>query len=97
MKIFTTTQPKLDFRQKKGGAPQIREKFNQLRFGSNFQGNLRPIKGCDYGENLPHPPKLKLNFKQKREAPQIRQKFNQLGFGSNFQGNPRPMKEWNWG
>ena len=29
-----------------GGAPQIRQKFNQLRFGSKFQGNLRPTKDC---------------------------------------------------
>ena len=26
--------------QKKGGTTQIRQKFNQLQFGSNFQGTL---------------------------------------------------------
>ena len=52
---FYPPQPKLDFRQKKASTPQIREKFNQLGFGSNFQGNLKTIKDCDYGENLPHP------------------------------------------
>ena len=40
---------------KKGGAPQIRQKFNQLGFVSNFQGNLRPIKYYDLWWNiLPH-------------------------------------------
>ena len=33
--------------KKGGGAPQIRQKFNQLRFVSNFQGNLRPMKDFD--------------------------------------------------
>ena len=31
-----------------GGTPQIRQKFNQLGFGSHFQGALRPIKDCDW-------------------------------------------------
>merc|ERR1711867_272542 len=33
--------------KKRGGVPQIRQKINQLGFGSNFQGNLRPTKDCD--------------------------------------------------
>ena len=37
---------------KKGGAPQIRQKFNQLGFVSNFEGNLRPIKGCDWRRKI---------------------------------------------
>ena len=52
--------------KKEGGKPHNRQKFNQLGFGSNFQGNLKPIQDCDYGENLPHPNKPKLNFKQKK-------------------------------
>ena len=41
-------KPKLDLKAKKrGGAPQIRQKFNQLRFGSNCQGKLRLIKDWD--------------------------------------------------
>ena len=47
-KIASSPQPKLNFRQNRvGEAPQIRQKFNQLGFGSNFQGNLRPIKDLD--------------------------------------------------
>ena len=34
--------------KKRGGAPQIRQKFKQLGFVTNVQGNLRPIKGCDW-------------------------------------------------
>ena len=44
------------------------QKFNQLGFSSNFQGNLRPIKDCDYVENLPHPPIPKLDFRLKRRG-----------------------------
>ena len=33
IKNFTPPEPKLDFRQKTGGAPQIRQKINQLKFG----------------------------------------------------------------
>ena len=33
---------------KKGGSLKIRQTFNLLRFGSNFQGNLRPTKDCDW-------------------------------------------------
>ena len=33
--------------KKRGGAPQIRQKFNQLGFGSKFQDNLRPTKDWD--------------------------------------------------
>ena len=41
-------QPKLEFRPKRGGGPpQIRQKFNQLGFGSNFQVNPRPMKDFD--------------------------------------------------
>ena len=31
-----------------GGAPQIRQKFNQLGFGCNFQDNSRPKKEWDW-------------------------------------------------
>ena len=49
MKKITFPQPKLNFRPKKrGGALQIRQKFNQLGLISNFQGKLRPITGCDW-------------------------------------------------
>ena len=49
MKIFTLPlQPKFYFWKKKGGPPQIRQKFNQLGFFSNFQGNLRQQKDCDW-------------------------------------------------
>ena len=35
---FYPQKPKLDFRQKRGGEPpKIRQKFNQLGFGSNIQ------------------------------------------------------------
>ena len=39
-------KPKTGSYAKKGEAPQIRQKFNQLGFGSNFQGNLRPKNDC---------------------------------------------------
>ena len=53
-------KPKLDFRQKGGGAPQIRQKYNELGFGSKFQGNLRQQIIAIRGENLP--PQAKTRF-----------------------------------
>ena len=34
--------------KKRGGALQIGQKINQLGIGSNFQGNPRPTKDCDW-------------------------------------------------
>ena len=43
-KIFTPPKPKSDFLVKGGvKPPKINQKLNQLRFGSNFQGKIKPI------------------------------------------------------
>ena len=45
-KFFTPPKPKSDFLAKKEGGrkpPKISQKLNQLSFGSNFQGKLKPI------------------------------------------------------
>ena len=44
-KNFTLPKLKTYFLAKKGGGktPQTNTKLNQLRFGSNFQGKLKPI------------------------------------------------------
>ena len=65
-------QPKFDFRHKKRGTFQIREKYNQLRFGSNFQGNLRPIKDGDWRLKFLSPLSQNLNLGKKQgEGKQI--------------------------
>ena len=44
MKNVTPPKPKPDFLAKKGvKLPKISQKLNQLGFGSNFQGKLKPI------------------------------------------------------
>ena len=68
VKIFNTppppSQPKLNFRQRRGASPN-EEKFNQLRFGSKFWGNLRPTKDCYYRWKSP-PPQAKSQFWAKK-------------------------------
>ena len=54
--------------KKVGDHLQIRQNFNQLGFGSNFQGNLGPIKDCDWRWKFP-PPWQKLDFRQKGGHP----------------------------
>ena len=55
--IFTLAKPKTDFLAKKRGvnSPKISQKLNQLGFGSNFQGKLKPINEQSWWQNsLPH-------------------------------------------
>ena len=55
------TSAKKKFLTKKGGKdPKIRKKLNQLRFGSNFQGKLKPINDQNFTQ-----PMEKSNFLQK--------------------------------
>ena len=43
-KKFYPPKPKTDFWAKRGvKPPKINQKLNQVRFGSNFQGELKPI------------------------------------------------------
>ena len=66
MKNFAPYQPKLDFWQRREETTPVRQKLNQLEFGSNFQGNLRPIKDCDWREKSAPPLKPKLLVRQKK-------------------------------
>ena len=87
-------QPKLDFRQKKGGEhPKLGKNSTNSDLAQNFRVTSDQQKIVIKGENLP-PPLSQNSILGKKwgGAPQIRQKFNQLGFGSNFQGNLRPIK-----
>ena len=71
---------------KKGGRlPKIRQKFNQLWFGSNFQGNLRPIKYCDCRWKSPPSPKPKLDFRLKRGGhPKLGKNLTNSDFAQTF-------------
>ena len=80
--------------------PKIKQKINQLGFGSNFQGNPRPMKECDWGwKILPLPPHPNLNFRENGGITTPNQsKFNHLRFASNFQGTFSSINncDWSW-
>ena len=98
-KNFTPFKSKSNFLEKGGGkTPKISQKLNQRRFGSNFQGKLKPINDQSWGQKMLHPPKPKPDFMHKKgsKTPKISPKLNQLVFCSNFQGELKPINDQSW-
>ena len=98
-KIFYPIYTKIRFFGKKGvggKTPKISQKLNQLGFGSNFQGKLKPTNDQSWWQKfLPHL-NQNLILWQKRgwvETPQNKPKSQQTRIWLKFSGWPQASKD----